>query len=126
MSHVATVDIEIRDLPALAAACKRLGLEFVQDLKTCIGVGDCDHVIRLPNQPEAYEIGLRKRTDSKPGWTLAWEAYAGSILTVAGKNCSTLKQAYAAVIATRTAQQRGFQVQEHVQSDGSIRMVLTK
>lgn len=34
MSHVVTVDVRVRNLKALAAACERLGLELLRDKKT--------------------------------------------------------------------------------------------
>lgn len=34
MSHIATVDVQIRDLDALDRACQRLGLEFIRDQTT--------------------------------------------------------------------------------------------
>lgn len=41
MSHVASIEIEIRDLAALKAACEAIGLELCQDQKTyqCWGTG---------------------------------------------------------------------------------------
>jgi hypothetical protein len=41
MSHIAQIELEIRDLDALAAACETLGLELVRNQKTyrCWGTG---------------------------------------------------------------------------------------
>jgi hypothetical protein len=143
MSHVATIDIEIKDLPALEQACKRLGLELVRDQKsyrwygshvgdypvpegfTVEDLGKCDHAIRVPGNEEAYEIGVVRRRDGKAGYTLLYDFYAGGrgmTKFVGDAQCSKLKQMYATTIATRTAQRQGFRVQEHVGADGRIQL----
>lgn len=102
MSHLATIDLEIKDLAALAAACKEIGLEFVSDQKTYnwwgkrVGstpyvlptgfteadLGKCDHAIKIPGakstgqyDTSAYEIGVVRRRDGKAGFTLLWDFY---------------------------------------------------
>jgi hypothetical protein len=146
MSHVATVDVEIKDLDALAEACKRIGLEFVSGQQTYrwygMSVGDyplpagftadelgkCEHAIRIPGSETAYEIGVVCRRDGRAGHTLMWDFWAGGkgLEALAGKDCRNLKREYAAVVAKRQAQRSGFQVNEQRQPDGSIRMVLSK
>jgi len=90
MSHVTVIEFEIRDLECLRQACTELGLEFREGQKTFrwfgVHVGDykvpdgfavqdmgkCDHAIGLPgNGPskKAYEIGVVRRRDGKPGHT---------------------------------------------------------
>jgi hypothetical protein len=78
MSHVATVDLEIKDLEALKAACVELGLEFregqrkykwyghsVGDYPLPAGfkeadLGKCEHAISVAGNAKAYEIGLAR------------------------------------------------------------------
>lgn len=93
MSHVATVDLDVKDLDALATACQRLGLELVRGQTTyrwygqSVGdyplphgfteqdLGHCEHAIRIPpadaealkatqRGQEPYEIGICRY---KPG-----------------------------------------------------------
>jgi hypothetical protein len=143
VSHVTTVDIEIRDLAALREACKRLGLEFVEDQKTYrwynrhmgdypvpegfkpSDLGKCEHAIRNPSKPGAYEIGVVKRRDGRPGYTLIYDFYGSGgrgIEELAGKQCVNLRKSYATSVAKRQAQRQGFRVQEHQQADGKIRL----
>lgn len=158
MSHVATIDIEIRDLPALEQACKRLGLELMRDQKiyrwygTHVGdypipegftkddLGKCEHAIRIAGLTDSaragsglkeapYEIGVIGRRDGKPGYTLLYDFFAGGMgmeKHVGDNECSKLKQAYAIAIATRTAMQQGFRVQEIAGQDGRIQLRCTK
>lgn len=158
MSHVALVDLEITDLDDLAAAAKAIGLEFVPGQQTYrwygqhVGdyplppgfqeddLGKCEHALRIP-QPRAmeiaakydglraFEIGVCRRRDGKPGWTLIWDFIANGfgLVEVAGENLGRLKQAYAIQAARRTAIQQGFSVSNIItQPDGSQRLVLTK
>jgi uncharacterized protein DUF1257 len=139
MSHVATIDIEIRDLDALQEACGRVGLELVRDQKTYrwYGVhagdypvpagfavedlGQCEHAVRIPGDAGAYEIGVVKRRDGRPGYTLIWDFWCGGwgIEAKAGRDCNKLRQAYALVVAKRAALKQGFSVSEQRVADGS-------
>lgn len=85
MSHIATVECEIKDLDALERACVRLGLELRRNQKTYrwfgVSVGDeplpegltaadlghCEHAIGIPGDHEQdesrrpYEVGVCRR-----------------------------------------------------------------
>jgi hypothetical protein len=142
MSHVATVNLEIRDLDALAQAGKRLGMEFhrgqttykwwghsvgdypIPEGFTAEDLGKCEHALKSPDA--AYEIGVVRRRDGKPGWQLIWDFIDGRLVQVVGKDCCKLKQAYGAAVARKHAMANGFVVAEQQQSDGSIRMLLRK
>jgi hypothetical protein len=146
MSHVATVDLEIKDLDALDGACKRLGLELVRGQQTYrwwgrhVGdypvpagftkedLGRCEHAIRIPNDQSAYEIGIVRRRDGKPGYALMWDFFAGGMgmQKHVGEGCAKLKQAYALSIATRTAQRNGFRVTEQQGPNGTVVLRCTK
>lgn len=99
MSHIATVEAEIKDLDSLAKAAESLGLELVRgqtkfkwfgqfmgdydeyesQLKA-IGIepkdyGKCDHVIRVPDaKGSTYEIGVVER-DGR--FYLLWDFFHG-------------------------------------------------
>lgn len=140
MSHVAQIDVEIRDLDALQEACGRVGLELIREQKTYrwfgehIGdyplpagfaaedLGKCEHAVRIPGPGNvAYEIGVCKRRDGRPGYTLMWDFFGGGqgLVHVAGKDCCKLRQAYALVVAKRAAMKQGFRVMEKKVQDGS-------
>ena len=149
MSHVATVELDVTDLDVLAAACRRIGLEFVEGQQTyrwfgtSVGdaplpagftaeeLGQCTHAIRLANVATAghaappYEIGVVRRRDGRPGWALLldeWQDGYG-LVEVCGLGAARLKQAYALEQATRTAQRQGFRVQEQQLEDGSVQLL---
>ncbi len=101
MSHIATVKVEVKDLKALASACERLGLEFVEGQKTFkwyghwvgdyseddaafkeLGIdpntyGTCIHAIKVKDaHDQVYEIGVI-RHPKKEGYALLWDFWAG-------------------------------------------------
>lgn len=140
MSHVAEVTLEVRDLDALAAACKELGLELVRGQTkyrwygrvvggyplpvgfTANDLGKCDHAIRIPNNDRAYEIGIvRSRTGN--GFQLLWDFWQGGYgmaEKVGGNDANRLKQIYAKHVAMRTWQKKGFRVTTSTKADGTV------
>jgi hypothetical protein len=146
MSHVATVDVHITDLEALRAACEQLGLEFVEGKRTFqwfgehIGdyplpegfaesdMGRCDHVLRLKNNPSAYEVGVVSRRDGKPGYVLMYDFWQGGfgLEEVLGQNAGRLKQHYAAQVATRQVRKQGYRVTQTLTETGAIRLTCSR
>jgi hypothetical protein len=112
MSHLVDGDCSITNLDALDAACGKLGLELIRNQATYkwfgrfVGdsplppglkiedLGKCEHAIRIKGAPaDAYEIGLVRRRDGQPGWTLAfdsWGHHGRALEKVAGKGLRTL------------------------------------
>jgi hypothetical protein len=137
MSHVAKIEVEIKDLEALAAAAKRLGGELVKQSTytwyghsvgdyplpegfTAADLGRCEHAIRFPGAK--YEVGVVKRRDGRPGYTLLWDFWQGGYgLTAAiGDKGQRISQAYGVEAATRAARRQGNSVTETQAADGSV------
>ncbi len=133
MSHVSTIDIDVTDLGCLAEACNAAGLELMIDQKKFhwygrhVGdypvpdgfavedMGKCEHMIRV--KPHAgltskpYEIGVVKRRDGRPGYTLLYDFYHGGygLEAVAGENCQKVTQGYAVEVAKKHLRKAGYQ-----------------
>lgn len=139
MSHVAKIEIAIKDLDTLKGACRELGLEFMAEQKvfewygnsvgdypipegfTAADMGRCDHAIRVPGA--RYEIGVVHRNGR---YHLLWDFYrAGGLERVLGKGACKLRQAYSVERVRREAKLKGYHVQER-KTERGIRMVLTK
>lgn len=141
MSHVATIELEIKDLDALETAACELGLVLVRGQKTykwyghSVGdyplpkgftstdLGKCEHVIRIPDNAHAYEIGVCPRRDGKAGYILQWDFYAGGygMVSRVGDGAQKLKQAYASQVALKAARAQGFRVLGKTQkADGTV------
>lgn len=130
MSHVADVDIRIKDLGALEAAIKRLGGELKRDQKTFKwygrfmndwssnraaanrmdpkDFGKCAHAIKFPGVD--YEIGLVAQEDGSfvPVYD-SWGPGAG-LEKIMGVGLPKLKDEYAAAVSTRVLARKGFRV----------------
>lgn len=153
MSHIATVDLEVHDLDALAEAAERVGLQLVYGQQTyhwfgsnvsnyplpegftTADLGRCEHAIRIPPDAAAaagrlpYEIGIARRRDGKDGWLLFWDFWMGGfgLQERAGPNCEHLSREYAGITATREAMLHGFTLGEELRrEDGSIRLELIR
>jgi hypothetical protein len=137
MSHIARIELEITDLDALKAACRRLGLQFMQNQRTYrwygehVGdypmpegltaddLGHCDHAIRVPGA--SYEVGVVNRNRK---YMLLWDFYqSGGLEEALGKGARRLKQAYAVERVRREARIKGYQLHEK-KTDQGIRLVL--
>lgn len=142
MSHVVTVETEIRNLEALRKAAADCGMEWregqtthrwygrhVGDYPLPTGfargdLGHCLHAISVPGDRSAYEIGVVARKDGKPGYTLLfdfWGAPGRKLQAAAGHRCQKLLQHYGArvVRSTLKATQR---VRQEVLANGTIRL----
>ena len=109
ISHVATINVEIKSLDDLESAARSLGLELVRGQQTyrwygkSVGdyplpvgftaeeLGRCDHAIRVPlsvtGADRCYEIGVVKRRDGKPGYQLLWDFFDGGRCQFAVGDC---------------------------------------
>ena len=149
MSHVATVDIEIKDLAALRLACSEIGLEFREGQKTFkwygrwvndysaddaayrAGIdpknyGKCDHALSVPGNSKAYEIGVVKQPNGS--YKLAWDFYSGGfgLMEKVGQKCGKLVSSYAGHVAKHTLFKQGYAIQsKKTLPDGSVEMVFT-
>jgi len=126
MSHITTLEIEIRDLTALRAACARLGLVFAENQKTYrhyYGVGNCVHAVS--SSKFQYEIGVIEEKNGT--YKLAYDGWkSGGIEAVLGKDLGKLKQAYAAEATKIAARRRGFSIIEKLDGEGNIQILLRK
>lgn len=150
MSHVATVEMEIKDLDALRAACKAIGVEFREGQRTFRWFGQwvndysaadaaykrgidpktygtCEHAISVPGNPHAYEVGVVRTNTGK--LALAWDFYAGGhgLMAAVGPKAGKLVGAYATEVAKRTLFRAGYTLgKSTVKADGTTEVVFNK
>jgi hypothetical protein len=146
MSHVVTLTVSIRDLTALKTACTKLGLEFKEGQETYkwfgkhVGdyplpkgftkedMGKCLHAISVKGNKNAYEIGVVKRRDGEPGYTLMFDFWAGGggLMAAVGQGCGKLVQGYTKEVTIQEAKDMGFFVEEKQLDDGTVELYLTE
>jgi len=139
MSHLAKIELEIKDLAALRAAVQNLGYEFRENQQTYawygswVGdsplpdgvlkeeLGNCSHAIRVPGC--SYEIGVVQKG---PHYILLWDYWhAGGLSKVIGNNAGILKQAYALERIRREARLKHYKFREKVLPNKTVQIVLT-
>jgi hypothetical protein len=143
MSHCVAIDIEVKDLDALATACGELGLVLNRGQQTyrwfgrLVGdypmpegftkddLGHCEHAISVAGNPKAYEVGLVKRRDGRPGYTLLYDFWAGGcgLMEKVGEECKALRQRYSVVVAEKAARKQGFRTQRRTLENGQMQVV---
>lgn len=151
MSHFTTIDIQIRDIGALRKACVEMGVpleensvargyQFVSESAaqsharmtgydiTTDGNGNVqirgNYVIRLPGQ---FDIALQ--SDGHGGFNVLADKSGrcrAEIFRSVGADFGRLKQLYGVHKAISEASKAGLRAMRSIQSDGSIRLTLTK
>ena len=116
MSHIVTINTEVRSAPALSAACRRLELptpkhETVQ-LFSSKATGHC---VRLPD----WRYPVVCQLDSG---RLQFDNYEGR--WGEQRELDRLMQAYACEAAKLTARRQGHGVAEQTLADGSIKLTI--
>jgi hypothetical protein len=116
MSHVVNIQTKIRDPAALAAACRRLGLEEpVQGTVTLFAMPATGLIVKLPgwSYPVVADVASGEvRFDNYQGH---WGAQS---------ELDKLMQCYAVEKAKAEARRVGHSVTEQALSDGSIKLTI--
>jgi len=119
MSHISTIELEVKDLGILGEACKRLGFSLIRGKTTFKWYGNekearCDHVINVPGAD--YEIGVIAKAGGR--YELACDYFDRALTKIIGQNAGRLKQAYAAQKAVVEARRKGYTAREQKTSTG--------
>ena len=129
MSHLAKIQLQIKDLAALRLAAAARGLELVegaQSFKWYQGQGKCDHKLRVKGgSARGYEIGI-VRDEVGGGYSLLWDDFDQELKGAAGTGAGALKQEYGAAVATKYYESEGFTVHRTLSSDGKIVLTADK
>lgn len=122
MSHFATLTTRIRDLDALAEACRELGLDLVRNA-VARGYGSNqkqgDAVLRLKGP---YDIALNRQPDGTYGLTTDW--WGGHVEKEVGANYGRLLQLYALHKAQIESRRKGYSTRRQTLKDGSIKLTI--
>jgi hypothetical protein len=151
ISHVASVELEIKDFECLKAACKTLGLIFHEGKKNYKWYGrwmndyngtdaafkqgfnpktygkDAEHVISVANNTNAYEIGVVKNpTTGKYHLVYDFWCQGNGLEKVVGKSCDNLCKQYAKEVAVKQVKRLGYTAQVTTNASGEIEITATK
>lgn len=154
MSHVAAIDLFVTDLDAIEDACTRLGLVLMRGQTTYTWFGQwqddyndpqraaamkgydpslfgrCEHAIRRADHKAGqYEIGLVKRPDGKPGYSLVFDNFASGTYFASkfgGADLPELKEHYGASLAEQHWARKGYVTSRQYSTQGKLQVVATK
>jgi hypothetical protein len=116
MSHVVSIRTQVRDISALAAACRRLGLsQPVQGTATLFASEATGQIVQLPGwtYPVVFDTATGEAHYDNYGGAWGEQKELGKLL-----------QRYAAEKATIEARRAGHAVLETPLPDGSIRLTI--
>jgi hypothetical protein len=119
MSHVTTVQTEIKDKTALMMACKQLGCQFKtgkHKVTMYSGSVECEFSFNLPGW--RYPVALLN------DGTLKFDNFNGNWGN--SKELDKMKQAYGVEVATKKARSMGYIVQKKIKQDGTVQLALSK
>ena len=118
MSHLVTVQTQIRDPVAIASACRRLGLvEPIRGTAQLFSAEATGLILQLPGW--TYPVVIATDTG-----TVNYDNYGGSWGDLA--QLDSFMQAYAVEKARLEARKKGFTVSEQTLEDGSIRLQIAE
>ena len=122
MSHFVTVETQLRDIAALKAACRELGLD-VQQNAAARGYGHNrqhgDFVIKLKGP---YDIAVNRQPDGTFGLTA--DQWQGQVAKEVGQNFAKLMRLYSAHKVMLEARRKGHTVRRQDLKDGSIKLTV--
>lgn len=122
MSHFTSIQTQIRDLEALADACKELGVELVREgvargYATNTRTGDA--VIKLKGP---YDIALNRQEDGNYALTTDW--WGGHVEKEVGTNFARLIQLYGVHKTMREAKKKGYLTSRKTLPNGAIKLTI--
>jgi len=127
MSHVAKMQLQVKNLKALAACLAPFGAELIIDQKQFEFYGGakqkCDHAIRVKGT--RYEIGLTKQSDGS--FDLQCDFWSsGGLGQRFGNQGEKLKQAYAVSLARQHYGAQGYLLNVVTKENGDVVITATK
>jgi hypothetical protein len=133
MSHIASVELELRDMAALAKAADACGLELVRDCKQFRYFAGqhapAIHKLKLKDAAaDDFEIGLRYTDGSQTTLQPFIDTYGRQgqkLVKATGDGMVKFKQRYAAEVASAELRRKGYAVRITEQGAG-LRVRATK
>lgn len=113
--------IKLTDAAEMTSIDKRRE-EFLKSCAEVNHVPSADTLAIVCQRP--YEIGVARRRDGKPGWTLLWDFFQGGygLQDVIGENANRLKQAIATAASIRTMKMQGFRCERKQLPSGAVQL----
>lgn len=138
MSHISKIELEVRDLDALKAACKKLGFVFKENQTSYVwygkfmadyplpdgvsqdDLGTCNHAIKVPGA--RYEIGVKKYGDH---YKLLFDFWgSGGLEAKIGKDAAPIKREYTIAATKNFVKSKRYRITSEKKLDDRTRLVI--
>jgi len=123
MSHFTEIDIQIKDIAALRAACIELGLTLLEN-EIARGYGKNsirgDYVIKLSGP---YDIAVNRSADH---YTFVTDTWGGHVEKEVGNGFCKIKQLYGVHKATLEARKKGLTIRRQNLANGQVRLTIAQ
>ncbi len=121
MSHISTIQTQIRNLDALRAACEDLHVRLIDGGQVqgyYRGMARADYRIELPGT--RYQVGVVRQQDGT--YALQADFWGGHVERTLGKGYGLLLQRYGLHVITHEAKRRGKAISATQLPDGRIQV----
>lgn len=122
MSHFTNIITQIKDLAALANACKELGVELLQGGKARGFAGNTRSGKAVIKLKGPYDIALNKQSEGN--YELATDWWNGHVEKEVGTNFARLLQLYGVHKTMREARKKGYLASRKTLPNGAIKLTI--
>ena len=122
MSHFVTVETQLKDIAALKAACRELGLNIQENAEArgyAANRQRGDFVIQLKGP---YDIAVNRKQDGTFGLTA--DQWQGHVAKEVGQNFTKLMKLYSVHKVLIEAKRKGHTVRRQNLKDGSVKLTV--
>ena len=122
MSHFVTVETQLRDIAALKAACRELGLDVQQNAEARGYAANRQHGDFVITLKGPYDIAVNRKQDGTFGLTA--DQWQGHVAKEVGVNFTRLMKLYSVHKVLIEAKRKGHTVRRQELKDGSVKLTV--
>ena len=122
MSHFVTVETQIKDIAALKAACRELGLDMLQNAEARGYAANRQHGDFVITLKGPYDIAVNRKQDGTFGLTA--DQWQGHVAKEVGTDFTKLMKLYSVHKVLIEAKRKGHTVRRQDLKDGSVKLTV--
>ena len=122
MSHFVTIETQIKDIAALKAACRELGLNVQKNAEARGYAANRQHGDFVITLKGPYDIAVNRKQDGTFGLTADW--WQGHVAKEVGTNFTKLMKLYSVHKVLIEAKRKGHTVHRQDLKDGSVKLTV--
>ena len=122
MSHFVTVETQLKDIAALKAACRELGLNVQENAEARGYAANRQHGDFVITLKGPYDIAVNRKQDGTFGLTA--DQWQGHVAKEVGVNFTRLMKLYSVHKVLIEAKRKGHTVRRQELKDGSVKLTV--